>query len=459
MNTEKLVKKVNKHDNDIIKVNEQLDNNTHDISALKNDKVDKEKIGIVTPEMFGVLCDGTDETKKIQDCINYAMNNNVNVEFRNGKEYSFTQLLIYKPCSINFNNAKLINLSDDETTSFIEIGNKNDSFDTKTLYSSKFNISNIYIDLNNKTRKYALELHVRHININRIVARGCVNDAIYLGDNDGVWIEQILCFGDNKNQNSKGVTIGCNDIILGNVECAYFKDGIFVNEIYNDIEIDKLHVWSDVENSSCIKYGGNSFYGHINSLIVDCTMYGINLENVDGYGKLNIDHVTVFPSTNFPTWQLVKEKFKQQSMGITIGNVIGIHDADTTLRFKNFYGVIKTLPNYNQRPKIYAEYSNISGSGHNFEQINGLLYQTSYAKITIPELRDRVELGFTIGINKLWDNLTIPVVMLGEDYNPISTVACMIITKDNGFKLHLSSSITGTYYIKLGTGLPINYFY
>ena len=30
MNTEKLVKKVNKHDNDIVKVNEQLDKRTHE---------------------------------------------------------------------------------------------------------------------------------------------------------------------------------------------------------------------------------------------------------------------------------------------------------------------------------------------------------------------------------------------------------------------------------------------
>ena len=35
-----------------------------------------------------------------------------------------------------------------------------------------------------------------------------------------------------------------------------------------------------------------------------------------------------------------------------------------------------------------------------FEQINGFLYQTSYAKITISESSNRIDLGFTIGINK-----------------------------------------------------------
>lgn len=43
MNTEKLVKKVNKHDNDIIKVNEQLDNkaNKEDVDDISNNKADK----------------------------------------------------------------------------------------------------------------------------------------------------------------------------------------------------------------------------------------------------------------------------------------------------------------------------------------------------------------------------------------------------------------------------------
>ena len=167
----------------------------------------------------------------------------------------------------------------------------------------------------------------------------------------------------------------------------------------------------------------------------------------------------VFPSTKFPEWQIVREKFTRQSMGITIGAIYGIRDTDETLRFKNFHGIVKSLSNYNQKPKIYAEYSKMSGSGHFFEQINGFLYQTEYAKITISEPTNRIDLGFTIGINKLWDKITVPVVLLGSDYNPISTVAVMIISKDNGFNLRLSNSLTGTYYIKLGCPLPIGYYY
>ena len=369
-----------------------------EVNEIKTSKVDKDKIGFITPEMFGVVCDGTDETEKIQNCIKYAMDNNVNVEFRNGKEYSFRQLLIYKPCSINFNNAVLKNLSSDENSSFIVIGNKNDSFETMTLYSSKFNISNININLNKLTRKYGVEIHARHININRIVVRECINNAIYCGDYDGVWIEQILCFGNNENTSSNGVVIGCNDIILGNVECAYFRNGVYVENAFNDIEIDKLHVWSDVEGCCAIKYGETSYYGHINSLVMDCLSLGVDLSSVDGYGKMKIDNITVVPSTKFPNWQIINEKFLRQTMGVVIGYIYGISDADETLRLQNFNGIIKALNNYNQRPTMYAEYSNMAGSGHNFEQINGLLYQTSWAKVVITNTNS-TDLGFTTGIN------------------------------------------------------------
>lgn len=445
--------------------NEQLDNNTSEIESLTTNSlaIDKtnsytNKLGYITPEMFGEIIDGANVTTIIQDCINFAIENSVKVVFTNNKEYCITNLTIPKPCSIDFNNAILKAYSSDENTSLLNIGLESDSFDVKTSYSSKFNISNILVDLNNKEKKYGVEINCRHLRINRIVVKNAVNNGVYCGGNDGIWIDQILCFGDNKTLTSKGVIINCNDIILGNVECAYFKYGVYVQSALNDIEINKLHVWSDVEESSCLAYGSSSFYGHINSLIIDCVKYGIDLNEVTGYGKLNIDNIMVFPSTKFTDWQVVREKFLRQSMGITIGAIYGINDADETLRFKNFNGIVKSLSNYNQRPKIYAEYSNISGSGHNFEQINGLLYQTSWAKVVITNTNS-TDLGFTTGINKLWNGIAVPVVIVGSDYAPISANACMLISKDRGFTLRTSTNLNGTYYIKLGSGLPIGYFY
>ena len=453
-------------DQSINTINSQLVNNTNEIEDLTINRlmIDKinphtNKLGYITPEMFGEINNGIDVTTILQNCINFAIENNVKVVFTNNKEYCFTNLTISKPCSVDFNNAILKCYNDDPNTSLLNIGLESDSFDTKTLYSSKFNISNILVDLNNKQKKYGVEINCRHLRINRIVVRNVVNNGVYCGGNDGIWIEQILCFGNNTNTTSKGVVINCNDIILGNVECAYFKNGVYVQSTLNDIEINKLHVWSDIAESSCIAYGSNSFYGHINSLIVDCVNYGIDLIGVSGYGKLNIDNIMVFPSVKFTDWQIVREKFTRQSMGITIGAIYGISDTDETLRFKNFHGIVKSLSNYNQKPKIYAEYSKMTDSGHFFEQINGFLYQTSYAKIKISDSSNRIDLGFTIGINKLWDNFTIPVVLLGSDYNPINTNAVMIISKDNGFNLRLSNSLTGTYYIKLGCPLPIGYYY
>ena len=442
----------------------QLDTNTSEIESLTTNSlaIDKtnsytNKLGYITPEMFGEINDGIDVTTILQNCINYAIENNVKVVFTNNKEYCFTNLTIAKPCSVDFNNAILKCYSDDENTSLLNIGLESDSFETKTEYSSKFNISNILVDLDNKQKKYGVEINCRHLRINRIVVKNAVNNGVYCGGNDGIWIDQIHCMGDNKTLTSKGVIINCNDIILGNVECAYFKYGVYVQSALNDIEISKLHVWSDVGESSCIAYGSVNFYGHINSLIIDCVKYGIDLNEVTGYGNLNIDNIMVFPSTNFPDWQVVRERFLRQSMGVTIGAIYGINDADETLRFKNFNGIVKSLSNYNQRPKIYTEYSNMSESGHSFEQINGLLYQTSWAKVVITDTNS-TDLGFTTGINKLWNEITVPVVIVGSDYAPISANACMHISKDRGFTLRTSTNLNGTYYIKLGSGLPIGYF-
>ena len=448
---------INEYLSSIPAIQREIESLTTNSLAIDKTNSYTNKLGYITPEMFGEIIDGADVTTILQNCIDYAIENNAKVVFTNNKVYCFTNLTIAKPCSIDFNNAILKSYNDDPNTSLLNIGLESDSFETKTLYSSKFNISNILVDLNNKQRKYGVEINCRHLRINRIVVRNAVNNGVYCGGNDGIWIDQILCFGDNRTSTSKGVIINCNNIILGNVECSYFKYGVYVQPTLNDIEISELRVWSDVGESSCIAYGGANFYGHINSLIIGGVKYGIDLNEVTDSGKLNIDNIMVFPSTNFTDWQVVREKFLRQSMGITIGAIYGINDADETLRFKNFNGIVKSLSNYNQRPKIYTKYSNMSESEHSFEQINGLLYQTSWAKVVITDTNS-TDLGFTTGINKLWNGITVPVVIVGDDFTPISTNACMFISKDSGFNLRTSTNLNGTYYIKLGSGLPIGYF-
>ena len=448
--------------NAITPINEQMATNTNDINLLKDNKINYiDKLNMITPEMFGAKADGSsDDTEAIRNCINYAVENKKTVFFTQNKTYCATSIIINKPCSINFNGAILKNILNDLTTPFLIIGDKNYSFEEKTNYSNKYNISNISVDMDSKVRQYAVALYVRHFSLNRIYLRNCNGDGVYCGSNDGIWINEILAFGNSADIDSSasGVIIDANDIILGNVECAYFKNGVKVIANLNDIEIDKLHVWSDTNESCCIKYEGTTFYGHINGLIIDCVKYGIDTSSVDGYGKMKIDNIMVFPSTKFADWRVCKPKFEQQTRGITIGSLYGILDSDETVRLDNFYGIINSLPNYNQRPRIYAEYSNISGSGHFFEQINGFLYQTSWAKVTISNTNS-TNLGWTIGIDKLWNEISVPVVIVGGDYTPISAVACMLISKDRGFVLRTSANLNGTYYIKLGSGLPIGYYY
>ena len=142
--------------NDIEKINSQLDTNTNEIEDLSINRlmIDKinphtNKLGYITPEMFGKINDGIDVTTILQNCINYAIENNVKVVFTNNKEYCFTNLTIAKPCSIDFNNAILKSYNDDPNTSLLNIGLESDSFETKTFYSSIFNISIFLVDLDN----------------------------------------------------------------------------------------------------------------------------------------------------------------------------------------------------------------------------------------------------------------------------------------------------------------------
>lgn len=96
MNTEKLVKKVNKHDNDIIKVNEQLDN----------------KAIYVTPEMFGAKGDGiTDDTQSFIQ----ALETGKIFELKQEKVYRITQPInVPSNRILNLNNALI--LMDYDTT-------------------------------------------------------------------------------------------------------------------------------------------------------------------------------------------------------------------------------------------------------------------------------------------------------------------------------------------------------
>lgn len=414
----------------------------------------------IYPEQFGAKGDNeTNDNETIANTINYAYKKNCTIKFNNNKTYVVDKINLPTPIAVDFNNATIKSSGDDAENSLIIIGNANDSFESKTTYVGKFNISNIRCDLNNTNRPYGVELHVRQQRINSIRLRNCQNSGIYIGDNDGVWIDNIHVQGNNTNTTSGGVVIDTNDVILGNVECAYFAYGVNIISNQNDISIDTLHVWSDVANSSVIKYSTTSFYGDFKSIIFDSTKYCIDISSVSGIGKINIGNIMIFPSTNFTNWRIFSVNYQEQTGGITIGNVFGLRDDDTANRFENFIGTLQSGLNYNQKPTLYVQFPNTS-SNLNFTQNNGMWYHSGWSSFTGGGSIN-VNFGNPGGKTSLrWKNIIITAIIYNSNYNPIDYGTIYFDENGNARMRATTTLADGTPYLfHIATPLPAGFAY
>lgn len=431
------------------------------IIELDNDEIIAELIlekETITPEQFGAKGDNeTNDTTSISACISYAYENKCNIKFINNKTYLVSNITIPSPISIDFNNAVIKSIGDDAETSVLNIGLASDTFETKTSYADKFNISNIYVDVNETNRKYGVEIHVRRQRFNRIYVRKASNTGIYVGDNDGVWIDSIFVSGDNTNTTS-GVDIDTNDIILGNVEVAYCRHGVRVLTNQDDIIIDNLHAWCDIDNSSCIKFLGGSYYADIHSLVMDSTKYGIDIASVSGLGKMHVGTVKVFPSATYTSWQLVRINTAPGTRGITVDNIYGLTDSDTTNHFTDFRGIIMSGLNYTQRPKLALQFAT-SGSNANFEQVNGKYYQTDSSQFT-GNGSDTINLGSIGNYSTMWESMMIPVVIQNSNYAPVG-FGTLSYNSTNGWRIRTTITLTDgtTYRFRILEGLPAGYSY
>lgn len=414
--------------------------------------------GEVKPEQFGAKGDGeTDDDSAIQNMFRYAYKVGASVKFPCNKTYLVGHIDLFTPISVDFNKSIIMSNGDDAETSVLNIGNPNDSFETKTSYNGKFNISNIFVDVNSTNRPYAVAINVRQQRFNSIKVRNCKNSGVYIGGNDGIWIEAIHAGGTNDNTSSAGVAINTNDIILGKVECAYFKSGVLFLTEQDDVVIDTLHVWSDVTNCSCINFSGAAFYCDIKSLIMDSTAWGIDL-NSTGLGKMNIGNLKIFPSANFTNWRVVRAYDGANTKGITIGNVYGMSDADTTNRFENFRGVLSAGLNYNQKPRLYL-ITGTTNTAFNFYQNNGFWYNYDFPTLA-GNGSTSINLGTIGDYGTNLKNITIDVNIYNSNYNYLGHG---VILLNDSYQLQLRTDLTlasgTTYRVNIATPLPAGYGY
>lgn len=415
----------------------------------------------VYPEQFGAKGDSeTNDNTAIDNCIKYAYKYNCSVKFNNDKIYIVDNITLDKPINVDFNNAVIRSSGDDAETSVLNIGLESDTFETKTSYTDKFNISNIYVDVNLTNRKYGVEIHVRRQRFNRIYVKQCTNTGIYVGDNDGVWIDSAFISGNNTTTIS-GLDIGTDDCILGNIEVAYCTHGVRVLNAYHDIVIKTLHAWCDIANSSCIKFLGSSYYADVNSLIMDSTQYGIDIASVSGLGKMHVGTITVFPSENFTSWKVVRINTAVGTQGIVIDNIYGLTDTDTTNRFTDFQGTLQSGLNYNQKPAMAIIFDEQNATC-NLEQHMGLWYHKDNATITGDGDND-LWLG-SIGASSLkWVNIPIYCVIYNSNYIPVGfgVISFPNFPTNRRARLRCNISLTNntTYRFRIITPLPSGYAY
>lgn len=108
MNNNEMIRKINKSEKDIVKVNEQLD------------KIDKKSLYYITPEMFTINVEG-DDTGRIQRAIDYAKGKSLDIKFgckeyntsKPLKIYSSTRLIGTQSNMSSGTGTQIINLTSD----------------------------------------------------------------------------------------------------------------------------------------------------------------------------------------------------------------------------------------------------------------------------------------------------------------------------------------------------------
>lgn len=329
MNTEKLVKKVNKHDNDIIKVNEQLDNNAKRIDevaetgttmeAVQNKVSEMAQSGIitfntVTPEMTTFIKKiGSDN---LYSNVGYIDNKRVN---ENGQlvdwDYCFTlELFEVKP----------------NTTYSFSTDNGKTSFSIKYLVEKEYKFLDDF------------RLVAYHTDTNSITTN---NNTLYLG----ISIEKSILSSNGGNYET--IDDFLNDFVIQENELNEEIKGYELNNIsipYIDLEIERLNeiVETNKIKEQIATLSSNSLYsapilqysnGYSN-WIVSNTSYNMVDGEIYSYNT-NGDVIDKIQVSNLDAWDNINSKGEfnkcTSEINLSVANWWRNedYDTDTTLGF------------------------------------------------------------------------------------------------------------------------------
>lgn len=184
----------------------------------------------ITPEQFGCYGNGTDDdSTNMQNCINFAENNNLSIICNSKSTYRLNTAINIKTAYIDFNNCKITNY----TGSYAITINYNDT-NNKTL-GRYCTLKNLIIDCNNYNGIYISGIQEYITNIRLLNLGGIGFNYVYGYENTitHIFIQGI---GDN----SAGLVLYSGDCYLENWEGINVKTVVRFN---TQNKIRKFHFW------------------------------------------------------------------------------------------------------------------------------------------------------------------------------------------------------------------------
>ena len=274
MNTEKLVKKVNKHDDDIVKVHEQLDNI-------------ESKFCEINVKDFGAKGDGvTDDTEAIQNALDNIPSHGI-LKFEPYRTYKTTSTLFkYGSDFIIDGNNSVIDYKGTGVEAILYVGsNLKKSF--KNLSDFQINKQNKCIDLNNFLEIYnALDVGdtilLTDNNSNNNGYKDGLLTIVLSKDSNKIYVSNLA----HKNINATEVSVfsKSENITISNIDinCSGSKKsiGLQINMI-NKFKVSNCNINGDRgrQGINAIGFSGN---------IVNCTANNffdeLKIDNISGYG-------------------------------------------------------------------------------------------------------------------------------------------------------------------------------
>ena len=432
---------------------------TTEINSLKKDVTNKIEI---SPYDFGAVGDGViDDTKAIQDSINYCIDNNCKLISKSNKKYLVSQQIdINNSIKMDFNNSAIVASS--SMSCIINISSE------QNWYGE---LRNITLDCNSISNCNGLNIvHAEKLYIDNLVVQNCKSTCYKITSGYEVFMKNTHLNGlDNT---SVGMDLGTSDCHYTDVILIDCYKGVLINATNN--YLTRIHGW--IKNNEPT---GSVFMeiGNCNTFLKDVYSDSYNITfNVLEPGKIFIDGLNVyyFPtfndvySTNIPT------VFQFNTTSITSENTKYITMTNSLIRgVKDKFNVklsniepllVKNIENniftYVENIKKYEIFTFNSNDATNIQILNN-------SNIFKKENQVQLSLNVKLNLDNITHDANTPIIVgtLPNGIRPIKSIYCFssksseqwhgkdcelvytYLSSDGSLQFKFLDSLVGTVYV------------